>query len=365
MSRNLTAADLFRLARERPASDVHLKSGQPPLLRTSGTIAPTDLPVLGHAEILALAQAIMSEPVRRRFDETGSVDFAYELESGDRFRVNAFRQRGHASLVARRVNRTIPSFAELHLPATTLERVCQATQGLVIFAGVRGTGKSTSLAACLEHINRHRRCHIVTVEDPIEFSFDDKQAFINQREVGTDVPTFDEALRCLAREDPDVVLVGEVRDRNTCESVLRAAEATRLVFTTVHAKSAPAVIARILEMTQGEDRRLFREMLASSLVTIICQVLVPASDPNVARVPATEVLMATPSVRKMIADGEDARLEAVIAAHNDQGMHNFTQDLARLVKEEWVDLKVALEMAPNPEALKMAVRGVSLQQGTL
>jgi len=363
--RQLNAKDLFALALARDASDLHLKAGQPPLLRVAGKIEPAEQPPLAAGEILTLALGLMEERVRRRFEETGAADFSCMVEGGDRFRINVYRQRGDVSVAARHVSRRIPTFQELHLPEKTMELICSSSQGLVVFAGTRGTGKSTTIAACLEQINRTRRCHILTMEDPIEFVFEDKMAFVNQREVGTDVTTFLEALRCLAREDPDVVLVGEVRDKDTCDSVLRAAEASRLVFTTVHATSAPAVITRMLEMFPAEDRRLVRHVLATNLVVIVCQMLLASADPNVPRIPATEILIPTPAIRKMIRDGDDAGLAPMLVSDKDLGMHDFTQDLARLVREEWVDPKVAYEMAPNPEALKMAIRGIAVKQGTL
>jgi twitching motility protein PilT len=363
--RQLNAKDLFALALARKASDLHLKAGQPPLLRIGGKIQPVDQPPLAADEIIAIVRGIMDERIRRRLEETGGADFSYMLESGDRFRINVYRQRGDVSLAARHVSRLIPTFQQLHLPEKTLQQICAANQGLVIFAGVRGTGKSTTIAACLEQINQARRCHILTLEDPIEYVFEDKLGFVNQREIGTDVPTFADALRCLAREDPDVVLVGEIRDKDTCESVLRAAEASRLVFTTVHATSAAAVITRMLEMFPSEDRRLVREILAVNLVVVVCQMLLASADQNVMRVPATEILISTPAVRKMIRDGDDAGLAPLMSADKDYGMHDFTQDLARLVREEWVDPKMAYEVAPNPEALKMAIRGIAVKQGTL
>lgn len=361
----MTMLNLFGLALAREASDLHLKVGRPAILRVHGVLENADMPSLGAAQVLALVEEIMDERVRRQFDRLGSADFAYMLESGDRFRVNVYRDRGLAALAARRVNRHIPGFQELHLPERIMRLVCEANQGLVVFAGVRGCGKSTSIAACLDYINQNRRCHIVTVEDPIEFLFTDKQAFIHQREIGTDVPSFASALKYLARQDPDVVLVGEMRDRDTCESVLRAAESSRLVFTSLHATSAPAVIMRLLEFFPSEDRPVIREIVASNLVAAVCQKLVPGADPNVPRIPATEVMLMTPTIRKMIREGQEAGLSNILAADTDYGMHDFTRDLARLVREEWVDPKVAYEVAPNPEALKMAIRGIAVKQGTL
>jgi len=356
---------LFTLALSRRASDLHLKVGQPPILRIDGNVEVTDLATLGPADVLELARQIMDERTHRLYLEVGSVDFSHEMESGDRFRVNVYRQRGVTSVAARRVSRDIQTFTKLHLPKETLERICGVREGLIIFSGVTGTGKSTSIAACLDYINSHRRCHIVTIEDPIEYLFEDKKAFVNQREIGTDVESYDVALKFLLREDPDVVLVGEMRTKDDVEGVLRAAETTRLVFTTVHASSAPGVVTRILDLFEAHDHHVLRESLAHSLVAVICQKLVPAADPNVARVPATEVMLATPTVRKAIRDGDEGHLPSVVAAGGDVGMHDFTQDLVRLVREEWIAPKDAYEAAPSPEALKMAIRGVDVKRGAL
>ena len=357
--------DFCRLALERQASDLHLKSGKPPALRIEGQIHFTDSAPLEADEILTLVREVMDERVRREFEETGSADFSYTLEGGDRFRVNAFRQRGQTSVAARRVARHIPGLGELNLPAKTLEQICEAPQGLVIFAGVTGCGKSTSIAACLDSINRRQRCHIVTIEDPIEFLFDDKEGFVNQREIGTDVPTFELALKYLMREDPDVVLVGEVRDRNTCESVLRAAETGHLVFTTVHAPSIAGAIRRLLDLFKVEEHEAVRQTLASNLVSVVCQKLLAGARPETPRLPATEILITTPMVRKLIREGGEDRLADLITGDTGLGMHDFTQDLARLVREGHVDVRVAYEVAPNPEALKAAIRGIASRGGAM
>ena len=353
--------DLFALVLERKASDLHLKVGQTPVLRVEGEIQFTDFATLSAEEVLELAQEMMNARLRQQFEETGSADFSHMLADGERFRVNVFCQRGYASVAARRVTRRIPGFQELNLPVEILERICQAPQGLVIFGGVAGCGKSTSIAACLNYINQRRRCHIVTIEDPIEFLFEDKEAFVNQREIGTDVPTFPLALKHLMREDPDVVLVGEIRDAETCESVLRAAETGHLVFTTLHASGAAVAVTRLLDFFPAEEHEPLRQTLASNLVAIVCQKLLASVRPGVARVPATEVLVSSPIVRKLIREGEESRLDDVIAGDTGLGMHNFAQDLARLVREGWVEAKVAYEVAPNPEALKMAIRGVAVK----
>jgi twitching motility protein PilT len=361
----VTLEELFRLALAREASDLHLKAGQPPVLRIGGEIHFTEFGTLGAQEVLDLARQVMNERVWKEFEEIGAVDFSHMMESGDRFRLNVYRQRGYTSLAARRVSRHIPDFAELHLDEKLLGPLCNSSQGLIVFAGVAGCGKSSSISACLDYINKRRRCHIVTIEDPIEYLFEDHTAFINQREIGTDCPTFDMALKHLMREDPDVVLVGEMRDRDTCESVLRASETGHLVFTTLHSSSAPGAITRLLDLFPAEEHAIIRQTLAANLVAVVCQMLVPSADPNIVRVPATEVMLTTPMVRKMIREADEVGLGNVLMADVAMGMHDFTWDLARLVREEWVDPKVAYEVAPNAEALRMSIRGIAVKQGTI
>ena len=362
---NLHLPDLLAMALECRASDLHLKVGRPPVLRIDGELRLTDFEPLSAAEVRRLANEVMNERLRAEYEQTGGADFAFTLDSGDRFRINVYRERDMTSVAVRRVSRDIPDFARLHLPAETLGRICQATQGLVIFAGVTGCGKSTSIAACLDNINRHRRCHIVTIEDPIEFLFEDADSFVNQREIGTDVPTFELALKSLMREDPDVVLVGEMRDRETCATVLRAAETGHLVFTTLHASSAPGALLRLLDLFAAEEHDAIRQSLATNLVAVVCQKLVRGSRADARVVPATEVLLTAPTVRELIRRGEISHLSALIEAGATAGMYDFTQDLERLVREDWVEPKDAYEEAPNPEALKMALKGIAFRQGTL
>lgn len=360
-----TMDDLLALAVDRGASDLHLKAGLPPLLRVHGQIETADGAPLRAEDIREMTWQIMDARARRSMEEAGSADFSHTVPTSDRFRINVFQQRGMVSVAARRVQRFISNFGELHLPAATMSRMCKVRNGLIVFAGTTGCGKSTSIASCLSYINETRRCHVVTIEDPIEYLFEDKLAFVNQRELGLDVPTYELGLRFLLREDPDVVMVGELRDKLVVEAALRAAETTRLVFTTVHAGSAPGVITRILDWFTPEERPLIRESLASNIVAVIVQKLVPSCRPDAPRVPATEVLLSSPSVRKTIREGDNAHLATIIQAENDQGMHDFTQDLARLIREEWVDPKEAYDMAPNAEALRLAIRGIAVKKGTI
>jgi len=356
---------LLALAAERGASDLHLKAGQPPVLRIEGRLQATDHPPLEAETLRACVEGILDEGARRILRETGSVDVSRSAASGDRFRLNVYRQQCTVSLAARRVSRSVPTFEALHLPAEVLTRLCQAEQGLAIFAGMTGAGKSTSIASCLESINRRRPCHILTLEDPIEYLLQDAKALVTQREIGIDVPSFEAALRASVREDADVVLVGEMRTRASLEGALRAAVTSRLVFTTVHASRAAGVVPRVVGLAGPEEEARIREALANHLVAVVCQKLVPTVDPHVARVPATEVLLPTPAVRQAILEGEDSRLASLIEAGADAGMYDFTHDLARLVREEWVAPRDAYAAAPRPEALKMAIRGIRVRKGTV
>ncbi len=362
---DLTMDRLFGLLTQFNASDLHLKGAMPPVLRVDGLIKPTNIRPLTHEEVADLIMSILDERLRKLFTETGNADFAHTLPSGDRFRVNVFRQRGMASLSARRVVRQIPSFESLHLPEATLGKLCQLHQGLIILCGQTGCGKSTTIAACLDLINTQRACHIVTVEDPIEFLHEDKKAFVSQREVGTDVESMQTALKYLMREDPDVVLVGEMRDCDTFEAAIRAAETGHLVFATLHASSAPSAIGRILDMYPDDAQHAVRQNLAFNLAGIVCQMLVPSELPKVKRVPAVEILVATSLVRKLIRDGEDKKLEDVIAAGQSEGMVDFTTSFTELVGRGWITHQTAYEFAPNIDAVRMALKGIAVKQGII
>ena len=361
----LTMDRLFNLVAQFKGSDLHLKNGMPPVVRIEGVIKPTNIRALTHQEIGELVAEIMSERLQKIFAEQGNVDFAYTLPSGDRFRINVFRQRGMTSLAARRVIRQIPSFDDLHLPSETLRKLCALHQGLIIVCGQTGCGKSTTIAACLDYINTQRACHIVTVEDPIEYLHEDKKGFVSQREVGTDVESMETALKYLMREDPDVVLVGEMRDRDTFEAGIRAAETGHLVFATLHASSPPSAIGRILDLYPDDVQHAVRQNIAFNLAGIVCQMLVPAAPANMKRVPAMEILMATGMARKLIRDSEDKKLDEVIAGGQAEGMTDFTTSFAELVAKGWITHQTAYEYAPNTDAVRMALKGIAVKQGII
>ncbi|HOI55450.1 MAG TPA: PilT/PilU family type 4a pilus ATPase [Phycisphaerae bacterium] len=361
----LTLGRLFALASQFKASDLHLKHEHPPVMRIDGEMKPTTLRPLTDKEIEELVFEIMNERVREDYLRIGSADFAVATDSGDRFRVNVFRQRNFTSVSCRRVIRDIPAFEALHLPRKVLETLCARHQGLIIFAGQTGSGKSTSIAACLDHINRTRACHIVTLEDPIEYLFEDQKAMVSQREIGTDVESMDLALKYLMREDPDVVLIGEMRDRDTFEAAVRAAETGHLVFATLHASSPASAIGRILDLYPDYMQKAVRQNLAFNLAGIVCQILLPSCAKDTKRIPATEILVMTGLGRKLVRDAEDNKLDEVIAAGSSEGMMTFTSSFVELVSGGWITHSVAYEYAPNQDALKMALKGISVKQGII
>ena len=300
---------------------------------------------------------ILSPAQKEFFLKKGTLDFAYEIDGENRFRINIFRQRGVISLAARRVNASIPPFEALHLPKI-LEKICDSSQGMVLVVGPTGCGKTTTIAAMIDYINRTRSCHIVTIEDPIEYLFRDKKAIVSQREVGLDVPDFDEALRYLMREDPDVVFVGEMRDATTVTAAMRAAETGHLVFGTMHSTNAPQAIQRLLDLFPQAERDLIRQTISLAIKAIISQVLLPSIKEGVDRIPAMEVLLASPSVKKLISDGRENDLPSVIRASERDGMQDLTSNLCKLIENGYVDPKDAYKYAPNEEELKMALKGI-------
>jgi len=352
----------FRAVIEHDGSDLHLAVGSPPMVRLRGVIRHMTSPILSSEEIARLVQPLLSVSSRQTLEETGGADFAHIIGKNEgRFRVNLFKQRGELGLVARRVNAKIPTIEQLRLPAV-LEKLCQYSQGMVILAGVTGSGKSTTLAAMLEYINQREQLHILTIEDPIEYLFTSKKAVINQREVGIDVVDWNKALKHAVRQDPDVILVGEMRDRETFEAGLNAAETGHLVFCTIHASSSPSTIGRILDLFPADMHASIRQSLAFNLKAIVCQMLLPSIRPGVQRMPANEIMLVNPTVRELLLKAEDKKLADAIRIGFIEGMLDFNESLRQLVDRGDVSDEAALQAAPNPEALKMALKGIKIAQ---
>jgi len=348
----------FKVTCEAGASDLHLKADAPPRLRIHGKIKSLRADPMPSRLIEALGIELLDTRQKSLFDREGTVDFAYEMDSGDRFRINLFRQRNRVSLAARRVLAAIPSLEDLHVPAQVAS-LAKLMQGLVLLVGPTGCGKSTTIAALIDLINQQRACHILTLEDPIEYLFQDKTAFINQREIGTDVPDFPSALKYLLREDPDVVLIGEMRDTETFNAAIRAAETGHLVFGTIHSGGAAETIVRILDLFSPDERPLIRQSLRENLKAVVAQRLLSCLYQDVAIIPTVEIMLATPLVRKMIGEGRESDLPDVIRKGVEDGMQDFNESLLKLVQEEAITTADAYEISPNADELKMRLKGIS------
>jgi twitching motility protein PilT len=352
------ANKLFRMVMKHEASDLHLKVGQPPMMRLRGDIRRTEMRPLSQEDMERLLLPLLNSRQRHILDEEGGVDFSYIIGDDEcRFRVSLFRQRGRLSLVARRVNTSIPNFKELGLPPS-IESLCNFNEGLVILAGVTGSGKSTTIASMLDYINAREPLHILTVEDPIEFTFSDKKAYINQREIGLDTVDWHKALKDAVRQDPDVILVGELRDIETFEAAVHAAETGHLVFGTIHASSAGTTINRILDLFPAEKHGAIRKAMANNLKAVVAQKLLKGLKKP--RIPTNEIMIVNPTVRKLISEGEDAKLQDAIKIFYNEGMIDFTENLRMLVENGDTDKATALEFAPDPEKLKMAFKGIKV-----
>ena len=349
---------LFRTVMKHSGSDLHLKAGIPGAMRLRGVIQKMMTKPLSQDDMEKLIFPIMNEKQRKVLEDTGGSDFAHVVGADIcRFRVNILKQRGKLAMVARRVNTSIPSFEKLGLPPS-IEKLCHYDQGLVILAGVTGSGKSTTIASMLEYMNQREALHILTIEDPIEFVFEDKLSIVNQREVYLDVCDWHTALKHAVREDPDVILVGEMRDQETFEAGVHAAETGHVVFGTIHASTAASTISRILDLFPPIQHHAIRQTLGFNLKAVVAQKLVPSIKPGVSRVPTNEIMMVNPTIKDLILKSKDDSLLAAIQMGYQEGMIDFAENLFQLVERGDIDKPTALEFAPNPEQLKMAFKGI-------
>ncbi|MEX0775905.1 MAG: PilT/PilU family type 4a pilus ATPase [Phycisphaeraceae bacterium] len=348
----------FEAAVKHEASDLLLRGGQIPKLRIRGSLQTLKAESIDAVDFERWVEESLSPAQWQYFAEHGSIDVGQDLDEKHRFRINVFRTRGRSAVAARRVNARILNFDELHLPAV-LNTISDVQQGLVLLAGITGSGKSTTIASILQKINETRACHVVTIEDPIEYLFTDAKAMINQREIGIDVPSFSLALRALVRENPDVVLIGEMRDKETFEAALQAAETGHLVFGTIHASSASQAFGRIYDLFPPEERGAIRNMLAYQMQAFIYQKLLPTLKPELHRVPAVEILLQSPSTRKYILEGREHELGEIIKDQRQSGMQTFTDSLVQLVNDQYVHPRVAQAAASSPEEIRMRLRGIS------
>jgi len=351
--------DLLKIAVERKASDIHLKVGSHPIVRIDGQLEPLqDLKRLMQEDTVAMAFSIMNARQKQRFKEELEIDIAYSVPGLGRFRCAIFQQRGSVGLVLRVIPARIFSIRELMLPSV-LEKISNESRGLVLCTGTTGSGKSTTLAAMIDHINSSRSEHVITVEDPIEFLHRDKRSLVNQREIDVDTRGFAGALRSALRQDPDVILVGEMRDFETIETALLAAETGHLVFSTLHTLDATETINRIISVFPPHHQKQIRIQLSQVLKAIISLRLVPRAD-GIGRVPAVEVLISTPYIRECIENKEKTKFirEQIALGTSQYGMQTFDQSLFQLYKNGLITLDEALRRASNPDEFRLKIQGV-------
>ncbi len=339
------------------ASDVIMKAGQPPKLRVRGQLKPLDTEAVSTEEFMSIAKHILNEEQWADLHKFGSADFAYDYDETTRFRVNLFQARGKLAVAARRISSEIRRFEDLYLPPIMSE-IAMQPQGIVLLSGVTGSGKTTTIAAMLDYVNERKPVHIVTIEDPIEYLLTDKKATINQREIGIDVLDFKIALRALVRENPDVVLVGEMRDKETFEAALNAAETGHLVYGTIHASSTTQTFSRIYGLFDPEERDQVRKMLSYQMRAFVYQKLLPTLHEKIHRIPAIEILINNAVVQKHIIEGREGELRQYLNSVEaiQTGMKDFNQSLVELVEQEYIHVRVALEASPNADDLNMRLK---------
>lgn len=350
----MTVHDLLQKTISAKASDLHLTVGSPPMLRIAGELSPIQgAKSLDAKEVEELVAGLLSEEQKKRLKEEREIDLSFSFSDVARFRVNAFHQKGYPSVALRLIPFEIPTIEELNLPKILYD-FCKLPQGFVLITGPAGQGKSTTLAAMINEVNETRQVHVVTIEDPIEYVFESKKALVEQREMYLDTLSWATALRSALREDPDVVLVGEMRDFETIAAAMTIAETGHLVFATLHTNSAAQTVNRIIDVFPENQQQQIKTQMAASLEGIVSQRLIPAIGGG--RLPACEVLLATPAVRSVIREGKTHQIDNIIATSFDLGMISLNRSLAELVKNGKVSLDVAKMRTLNPEELIRMVR---------
>ena len=355
----MTIDELLRTACENKSSDLHLKVGNYPYIRVDGELRPLNqFSRVSSEDMLNMAFSIMTNRQKQKFKENTELDMAYGVAGLGRFRVNVFQQRGNVGMVLRVIPTKIRTLEELYLPKI-LDTICEEARGIVLVTGTTGSGKSTTLAAMVDRINSTRTDHIVTIEDPIEFLHRDKKGFVNQREVEVDTPSFAIALRAALRQDPDVILVGEMRDLETIQTALMAAETGHLVFSTLHTTDATETVQRVIAVFPPPEQKQIRMQMASTLKAVISQRLVRKAD-GIGRVPAVEVLVTTEYIRDCIVNPDKTRLihDAIAAGVSQYAMQTFDQSLYDLYSQGLISLEEALLNSSNPDEFKLRISGI-------
>lgn len=340
------------------ASDLHIKVGYPPYVRIAGHLRKLQSPPMPDTEYVEAMIAPLVPPGKQQeYDERGDLDFSATGDTGDRFRINVYRATGNMQVAFRRVQNTIPNFEDLHLPTIYRDTIMRGLDGLILVSGVTGSGKSSTLAAMLDYINEHRSMHMITIEDPIEYIFTPKKCIISQREIGLDVTDFREALRYVVRQDPDCIMIGEMRDKETMMAAIQSAETGHLVLGSLHCADAQQTFSRILEFFPRSQHAFVRSSLANSLTAIMCQRLLPGIEEGT-RFPATEVLINNSIVKDKILHEEDEDLPAILYQCRQEGMRSFTHSLCEMVRDQRVHQDTAMDYAPSRESLASMLKGI-------
>src|SRR4051812_6855940 len=350
--------DLLKLAVESGVSDVIIKANKPGYVRLAGKLKPVDMDPITSPEADAFVSEHVPKVFRPRWEDEGQVDFAYAAEGVGRFRVNAFHQRGLVSIVMRHIKSTVPSFQQLGLGTTeeALIKLCGAKDGILLVCGATGSGKSSTMAAMLNWINQNLDKHIVTIEDPIEYTFQDDKSLFQQREIGLDVPNFQLAIKAVLRQNPDIILVGEMRDKETFETAISAAETGHLVFSTMHAATVAQALTRLFEFFPPEQIAQARRQIAGSIRGFICQKLIPNIEGH-GRVPVNEILNADAVVKNLILEGQNEKLQGILEGSGDSSSFSFNKDIHAKIKAGKISKGEGLKFSPNPQALEMNLKG--------
>ncbi len=349
--------DLLQLMVKRNISDIHFKAGSPPMLRFNGKLMAAESSPLTGEHVEQMAYSLMNEKQQKKFEKDDELDLGYEVEGVSRFRVNLYRQKGGIALSLRVIPPSPKTFEELNLPNETMRKLTSHNRGLILIAGITGAGKTTTLNTMIDFINSTRRSNIITIEDPVEFYHNDKMSTVSQREVGTDTKSFGQALKHVLRQDPDVIVIGEMRDFETVNAAIMGGETGHLVISTVHTIDAVHTVNRIVDMYSPHQQAQIRMTLSQILRGIIAQRLIPRVDQE-GRIPAIEILTVTPFVRKLIAEGKDVGIYTAMQQGTFYGMQSFDQSLLNLYKEGKISLEEALDNATNPDELMLSVRGI-------
>ena len=354
---------LLKLAVENEASDIHIKSDKPGILRLNGILQEVDMEPISAAE----ARDFITETVPYKFkddwEHDGQIDYSYSISGIGRFRVNGFFQRGTVSVVFRHVKDQAPTFDELNISnGDVLENLCQMKDGVILICGATGSGKSSTLASMMNWINNNLNRHVVTLEDPIEFNFEDRKSVFNQREIGIDAPSFSHGMRAVLRQDPDIILIGEMRDKTTFETALSAAETGHLVLSTLHSSGSQQAVQRVFEFFPPEQQVIMRRQIAGSLKAVCTQRLIPSLEGD-RRYPAIETFVVDSLGKNVIQEGQFEKIPAVVEAGKENGSNTFNQSLYELVQGGLISKTDALKFSPNPKALEMNLKGIFLSSG--